>query len=434
MSTIKKIQPKIHDMSNGLFANWMPNTKIDIGDFGILQRSAFERQGALTQYGVAFEVEESEGKDNQLGYQNFVKVDMGAEVSAADKLSGVEASVTLEFSNQGAFLFHLSGINQVRLKNLKSFYEDMGAAILSGDVTLDKEGVVVTEVQVAKKATIIVLDGKSGSINLNTNFKPVGKAFLSGAKGSVKTVTETGSLMKWIGGDDTIALLKMVRPTFSLGPNGPNIGQPIAKWVREFVGGRPLHIDDFPLKRYIEPTPDSVTESNEDHQLIFGVAGTDFEISMRIVEVSVDDIVAQDEVVFSLDFDEKGDSINLSTNFKSVGEVPLSRATWPDESNVGRPIAKWVKGFVKRKPMHVAGSSLKQHTQATTDSVTESNEDHQLIFGVAGTDFGISMRIVEVSVDDIVAQDEVVFSLDFDENGLEVKEAATQLRTKTIED
>ena len=302
MSVLKHIQPKIHGMTEGLFANWMPNNSVSIGDFGAMRRCAFERSGSLQDHGVEIDSASIEGGKNNLEYKDKSSVDTSASATATDALPGGGGSAAVQFSGQGSFLYHLSEVDQERPKNMKVFHEQVAQVLLCGIPDFPDDGVLVTEIQHAKKATIVVSDSKSGSLELKTDFEPVGKAFLSGAKGQVSAGASTGSLFQWIANDDTVTLLRLVRPVFPPPPGGPEGGTPLASavvdWIRGLVGGRKLHVSELPLLRYVE---------GESPSLVFRVAETDHEVELSFAEITVAELIETDEEVATVDEDESVD-------------------------------------------------------------------------------------------------------------------------------
>lgn len=290
MSVLKHIQPKIYGMTGGLFANWMPNNAVSIGDFGTLQRCAFERLGSLQDHGIEIATVSIEGGKNSLEYKDKASVDASASAIATDALSGGEGSVAVQFSGRGAFLYHLSDVDQNRPANMKSFYEQVGQALLSGVSEFPNNGVLVTEIQKAEKATIVVSDSMNGSLELKTKFEPAGEAFLSGAKGGVSAGASTGSLFQWIANDNTVTLLRLIRPVFPP-PTGGRGGSPlllstVVNWIRDLIGGRDLHVGELSLSRYVEGAKPA---------LVFEIAETGHEVELSFADITVSELLETDD-------------------------------------------------------------------------------------------------------------------------------------------
>jgi len=259
MSVLSHIQPKIYSLTGGLFANWMPSDHVDVGDYGSIRKERFLRDGSLRDLGLQFAFEETRKAAAKLEYVDGAKFKTGAAVSGeTTQTVGVKAKagVSVQFSGVGAFVYHLSGINQRRFKNPAKFYELLGKELLAERVTLDDDAVLVDEVRLADTSTIIVSESKDGKLDLTTGFNPIGAAFLANAKGKIQVTHSAGSFFRWIADGSTIPLIHLVRPHFPDGPggSGPSTGSlsKFVRYLRTLVGGRRLEIPEIHLEKYIE--------------------------------------------------------------------------------------------------------------------------------------------------------------------------------------
>jgi hypothetical protein len=97
-----------------------------------------------------------------------------------------------------------------------------------------------------------------GKLELRTDFKPLGSAFLSGAKGRVSVGASAGSIFSWIARGETVTLLRLVRPKL---PAPPGTGEPLAaggvqaalKWAQDLFRARQLDVSEL----VIRPLPSS---------------------------------------------------------------------------------------------------------------------------------------------------------------------------------
>ncbi len=305
MSVLRFLQPKIKALSNGLYANWMPTNLVEVGDYGIVANGQFERLGTLRDYGATFEVEDLHGISNNLEYKDKLELSVNA-LAEAGTGAGQSAKVTLAMKDKGAFLYHLANVRQLRPTNTRHFHEQVARAILTGGVNFPKNGVLISEVQVAAKATIIVSEGQEGYLELNTAFKPTDTAFLSGASGKISTTISRGSLLQWIAHDRTTSLIKIVIPKISP-PGGPGTGmairtvQAIKDWMQERqVGASHLRIT-------YDPQVAAAT--------IIAFDGQDGRFTMELEDLSATDLLstiselqpeeAVDEDVFIMDIEEQ---------------------------------------------------------------------------------------------------------------------------------
>ncbi|MEN3748342.1 hypothetical protein TPR58_14300 [Sphingomonas sp. HF-S3] len=248
MTVLRYLQPRIKEMSNGMFANWMPTNQVEVGDYGVVRNGQFERLGSLRDYGADFEVADASGGRNKIEYKDRFDIKVNAGVGA--HAPGQSAKVSLKSGGRGSFVYHLANAVQRRPVNTRAFNEEVARTLLDSGIDFPKNGVLITEVQFADKATIIVSDQDNGSLELETSFKPAGDAFLSGASGKITTVASTGTFLQWVGQDKMISLIKIVIPKVSP-PRGPdnNPGrvaatiEKVRDWIQEKrVGAAQLRI------------------------------------------------------------------------------------------------------------------------------------------------------------------------------------------------
>lgn len=251
MSVTKIIQPRLHAASSGMFANWMPNANVAVGDFGTIEDHRFVRHGALSEYGEIDGGIEPKKARNSFDYTDRIDLAFSA-AAVADTGAGARAKVSVRMADRGAFLYHLANGGIVRAANTRLFHEQLAQILLAGDLTFPDDGVVVTEVLNAKQATVIVADSRDASLELETSFQPLGHAFLAGGQGSVRAGAPRGSVLQFVGQSDINALLRLVRPRIGPpadGPSGPPtqasaLEKPI-RWFRELFRDRPLKVSDL---------------------------------------------------------------------------------------------------------------------------------------------------------------------------------------------
>jgi len=288
---LKYIQPKLYALSNGLFANWLPDTAIVVGDYGVLKNGGFERLGSLRDHGAQFDVHaemidgqgDPPGKNkNELEYKD--KIDLAVNAIAEATVPAKQGvKVTLRIKGRGGFLYHLFDVRRIRPVNRLAFEDEVAKVLIGSSLILPEEGVLVTEVQHAAKATIIVSDHNDGKLELTTNFKPTGSAFLSGAKGSISVGASVGSLFSWIAKNDTVTLLRLVRPTLPPpgGPHQPAGGlQAALAWARNFFKAHHLSVSQLVIRPRL-PSSDVVV-----------VALGNDELRLSLPEVTLEDLLA----------------------------------------------------------------------------------------------------------------------------------------------
>jgi hypothetical protein len=156
--------------------------------------------------------------------------------------------------------------------------------------------VLVTEVQHAAKATIIASDHSEGKLELATSFNPTGSAFLSGAKGNVSVGASAGSIFSWIARNDTVTLLRLVRPKVPppSGPGGSATAaslQTVLAWAKNLFKARQLSVSEL----VVCPLPGSsngvvVAFGKDELRLAFSELTLD-ELMMTIANEVIEEIV-----------------------------------------------------------------------------------------------------------------------------------------------
>lgn len=224
MTVLREVQPRIFALTGGLFANWLPDGKIEVGDYGIVERERFVRDGSLRDYGIAIEIEQTKKAKAKLEYSDRAQIQVSASVSgkvgASD--SATSARAAIHFSGRGAFLYHLSGLTEQRLSNSRIFFEELARKCILGEFPLNENTVIVSELRLADKASIIVSDANNGSIELQGNFPASGNAIFADVKGGLSVSNSSGSMFKWLATDGTIPILGLVRPVIGSPSGGPN--------------------------------------------------------------------------------------------------------------------------------------------------------------------------------------------------------------------
>ncbi|HTN98086.1 MAG TPA: hypothetical protein VL101_14030 [Nordella sp.] len=289
MSVLKIVQPKLHALTGGLFANWLPNNLVEVGDYGILQNNHFQRQGSLREYGAEFDVEDRNAGKANLEYKDKVKVDFGASAGINTGV-GQSAKVAVKMTDRGAFLYHLSKMKIQRPDSDRRFNEQIAAALINPALTLPEDIVLVTEVHHAGKATIIVADSNDCALDLQTSFAPGGDAFLSGVEGGVKAGNSRGSVFKFVAQDDMVTLLKVVRPTTPPAPGDPkNSAGAVAKsieWIRTLIAERKLPVSTLSLTYVASPSQPHVVVAESNGKAIAQIV---------LADVTAEEMAAADE-------------------------------------------------------------------------------------------------------------------------------------------
>lgn len=104
MSVLAEVQPRVHGLTGGLFANWIPSDQVDVGDYGVIARERFVRDGNLRHFRLAFEVETPEKSKGKLEYSDRAKFSAKLAAKGAVRVPGhptPKASAEIAFSGKG---------------------------------------------------------------------------------------------------------------------------------------------------------------------------------------------------------------------------------------------------------------------------------------------------------------------------------------------
>jgi hypothetical protein len=146
----------------GFFCTWLPGDLLHLGDIGVLEGGRFRAQTNLTELGVKF-TGTGKGSPQNLQYTSksgtMVSVKTGAELQV---LLPASAEIDIDFSNEGAFLFHASNVTNESLANRLSISASVSSLYLNG--RWRKEWYLVESLYSADCATIIISEGSAAHI------------------------------------------------------------------------------------------------------------------------------------------------------------------------------------------------------------------------------------------------------------------------------
>jgi hypothetical protein len=203
-SPVEIYQTEMH-RNLGFYATWLPGDLIEIGDVGELQNGRFRRQTSLTDLGISYTTRDAGTPQNvQYTSAKGTKVGTGTSASAAG-IAGVE--INIEFSADGAFVFHAMGLQAARLQELPA----VGASVLAAyeEGRWRKEWLLVEAVHVADCATIIISQDNSASLVLTGSASgPISVLSLADPKARLDVASSSGKLVHVVGG-------RTLRPLFS---------------------------------------------------------------------------------------------------------------------------------------------------------------------------------------------------------------------------
>jgi hypothetical protein len=208
MATANAIyQKELHDKL-GFFATWLPGDAIALGDIGVLQAGRFRKQTSLAELNIAEEAGPvGVARNVQYASTSGMKVSLAGEGQIASVAS---AEVQLEFSHQGAFVFHAMGLREQKLENRRKLFEAIESAAQTGD--WEKEYLLVEASYVADSATIMIAEEDSASVVLAASSKiPIASLQLADPKLQLSIRSQQGRIVQVIGGKGLHPLYSCLR-------------------------------------------------------------------------------------------------------------------------------------------------------------------------------------------------------------------------------
>src|SRR5262245_22302109 len=203
-SPVRIYQAEMHH-NLGFYATWLPGDPIEIGDVGVLLDGRFRRLSSLADLGIDYTTSEA-GAAQSIQYTSAkgTKVGTGASTSAA----GIaEVEINIEFSADGAFVFHAAGLQAARLQELPIIGESVLAAYKNG--RWRREWLLVEAVHAADCATIIVSQDNAASIVLAGKASaPIAISSLADPQIRLDVSSSRGKLVHVVGG-------RALRPLYS---------------------------------------------------------------------------------------------------------------------------------------------------------------------------------------------------------------------------
>ncbi len=216
-SPVKLYQREMHD-NLGFFATWLPGDQIEVGDVGVIEGGRFRREASLKELGIPCKV--GAGKAMQsVQYTSTQGTKIATTAGAATTLA--KAEISIDFSREGAFVFHASNLRPYRLDNRVAVAEKIVDAYKKG--TWKKEWLLVEGIHAAECATIIVSEDGSASLVLAASADaPIAGVSLADPKIGLTATATRGRIVHILGGaglHPLYACLQLKDPLFG----GPSV-------------------------------------------------------------------------------------------------------------------------------------------------------------------------------------------------------------------
>jgi hypothetical protein len=147
------------------FAAWLPNTKVQLGDVGVIEGKYFKQITTLKLLEVDFATRVGDkplafNDDLTAGMQ--VQAKAAGEVAAGTALPIAQAGVSIDFANEGGFLFHAVNCYADEIEDKAA----VGQALIALGKKWDLDWSVVDTVVRAGSTTILVSNSRNAKLEL----------------------------------------------------------------------------------------------------------------------------------------------------------------------------------------------------------------------------------------------------------------------------
>lgn len=206
-SPVTTYQAEMHK-NLGFYATWFPTDPIAPGDIGVFEGGCFRRMTTLAELGVGTEVEVASAQAD-MQYTSSKGIEVNASAAAGVVAVG-QAEVVLSFSDQGAFLFHASGVELHRLANRLALQAALADLQRKGQ--WEKEWLIVEAVYAAKCATVVLSNSQSAKVVISAQSKvPTGAPSLADPQAKFGVSTTHGQVFQVVGADNLTPLYACLR-------------------------------------------------------------------------------------------------------------------------------------------------------------------------------------------------------------------------------
>jgi hypothetical protein len=212
MTVVEQYTKELHDKFK-YYATWLPGNKLKVGDVGKLNNRVFEYETNLKNLGIPFEVFTTENKTN-LDYKSDGSVSImpkikGSAPAVGSLLSLEDSGLTILFKKEKSILFDAEGVTIHRINDLPP----VKAEVLKRfkEKTWEKDWVIITEMAVADKATIMISSNSDVVIDLQAKGEvKAGELKLADVDAGFALMNTAGLVTNIVANSELTPLFKVV--------------------------------------------------------------------------------------------------------------------------------------------------------------------------------------------------------------------------------
>lgn len=179
-------------------ATWLPNTKIALGDIGIFDGDYFRKQTSLKEMGIRFKSRKSDSvvdfkHSSTSGFS--ISTRSSGNVSVGGTVPVGHATVEIDFSEAGAFLFHASGCSVDEIDNVGTIGHEVMPLVKSGE--WQSSYILVVAVVSATCATILISNSQKSKVELSVDTADA-ISDLANLSAGVKVQKQSGDVTQFV--------------------------------------------------------------------------------------------------------------------------------------------------------------------------------------------------------------------------------------------
>ncbi len=209
-SPVRRYTDEIHAQF-AYWATWLPSSRVEVGDLGLVQNRIFSPQTSLGELGVSFEtVRSADLLDLQHASQNGVQITFQASGGnqAIPQVPQGKAGLQVAFSTTSGIVFVAKDGRERRIRNLDALASKLLDLINRGDV--HREYAVVTHVVDAAAASVLISSSSDATfvVSAEADFK-AGLLDLANANVGLSRVSSKNMQTELIADQGATPLLKL---------------------------------------------------------------------------------------------------------------------------------------------------------------------------------------------------------------------------------
>ena len=184
------------------WAAWLPISKFELGDIGVLKGKIFERIHSLNEFGIKYDIIKNEDASpidyvSESGVSINIKLS-GETNSTITNIPLAKAGIGINFSSKGAFIIEAEKTYEDSMKSMLQLQEQIIPKFKEGH--WDKNWVVIVKIVKTPVASILISNSSNSIIELESEVSiSNGLTELGKIDGKLSMKLQEGDIFKTIG-------------------------------------------------------------------------------------------------------------------------------------------------------------------------------------------------------------------------------------------